>query len=453
MDFNSQSLYPLFEKSLIRITADFESDKDPRSVVSELTKELKIRVSSESPSSFNFNLKRGEDGIYHLITPFILYRDSRLVIINLFKWIQRNGKTSINTNLLLDLKFMDQQEGPFKGTLLSTATKIDNISKTKFILEFNEEGIYKIFPSRKNYFISQTIERFEPTSKFVSKGYSSVDPRSYQIPSTSNCGINFEHLFEGFLRMQYIGGTRYEDKVDDVLNIINRFCVTSWESTVNRNLTKENIIKFEKIVDKNKKIRESYLDFEIFKKNYSKIKFSVDLVDNNKSLDLYYQTLRERIFDILSNIDTKKGFELNYDTSVSVFQINEGEFDCRNINGVEFINCKIRGGNFNKCDFFNTEINDAVLTECNVFLESKLNRCFLSDSFANRTTTLFNSDFSGMNGVLNGKMDGGIFRNGKIGLFSDISSNTTVIQYQRLKTGYVVAGDQIIIPTKKFRQL
>jgi hypothetical protein len=58
-----------------------------------------------------------------------------------------------------------------------------------------------------------------------------------------------------------------------------------------------------------------------------------------------------------------------------------------------------------------------------------------------------------MNGVLNGKMTKGIFKKGKIGLFADVSKDTKVIQYQPLKSGYVVAGDQIIIPTKKFNQL
>ena len=243
MNYNSHTLYPLFEKSLIRITADFESDKEPKSAVSELSKELKTKVSSSEPSSFNFQLKRGEDGVYHFTSSFLLHRDSRLVIINLLKWIQRNGKTDINCNFIIDLKFLDIEPGPFKGTLFSTATKIDNLDKIKFILQFDEESIYKEFPSRKNYFISQSIQNFEPTNKFIAKEYSSVDPRAYQVSSTSNCGINFEKLTEGFLRMQYIGGTRYEDKVDDVLNIINQFCVTAWDSTVNSNLTKENLIK------------------------------------------------------------------------------------------------------------------------------------------------------------------------------------------------------------------
>ena len=113
MNFNSHVLNTLFDKSLVRIIADFGSDKDPRSVISELTKELKTKVSNLDPGAYNFKLTRGEDGVYHLETPFMLYRDSRLILINLMKWIERNGKTERNDNLFLDLKFMDQVQGPF----------------------------------------------------------------------------------------------------------------------------------------------------------------------------------------------------------------------------------------------------------------------------------------------------------------------------------------------------
>jgi hypothetical protein len=58
-----------------------------------------------------------------------------------------------------------------------------------------------------------------------------------------------------------------------------------------------------------------------------------------------------------------------------------------------------------------------------------------------------------MGGVMNTKMVGGLFKKGKVGSFADISDTTTVIEYQPLKAGYMVVGDKIIIPTKKFRQL
>jgi hypothetical protein len=47
-------------------------------------------------------------------------------------------------------------------------------------------------------------------------------------------------------------------------------------------------------------------------------------------------------------------------------------------------------------------------------------------------------------------MNGGIFRNGSIGVHAKVSKDTIVIEYRELKPGYFVAGDKVIIPTKKF---
>jgi len=138
---------------------------------------------------------------------------------------------------------------------------------------------------------------------------------------------------------------------------------------------------------------------------------------------------------------------------MSVFQIKEANITCKNLVGVEFIQCKITYGSFTKCDFYDCEIKDATLSECNLFLHTQAQRCNLINSFANRTTELINSDFDGMAGILNAKMEGGIFKTGKIGLFADVSSTTKVIEYHPIKTGYWVAGDQVIIPTKKYRSL
>jgi hypothetical protein len=83
-------------------------------------------------------------------------------------------------------------------------------------------------------------------------------------------------------------------------------------------------------------------------------------------------------------------------------------------------------------------------------LDSVVNRCKLIDSVCNRTITLNNCDIEGVNSVLNGKMVGGVFRNGKLGVYAEINKDVIVIEYERLKPGYFVAGDTVVIPTKKY---
>lgn len=450
MKYDKLAFSPLFEKTLVRFISEFNSDLSPSRVISDLSKELKRNVSNQPPGSYNINISRGKDGVYRIETAFMSYRDSRLTILSLFKWIERNGTTEKIHNMFVDIKFIDSEKGPFKGTLFNSGVTIDKIDKLKMILDFDESKIYDTFPSRRYGFNSKSITRFEPNQKFIPKEDSPVDPKFYSMPNTTDCGINFETLNQGFLRLQYIGGKDYIKKPQEILDIISEFAVSAWNSVVNSGYSKENLASFEKIVGRQAKVRESYLDYQLFVKNYPGIKFTVDLIDNPKTLYSYYQNLRDRIYDLLINIEFKGEFELNYDTALAAIQLKDAKLKCNVISNTEFINCEIEYGNLTNCDLYSCEVKDAILKGCNLFLETTADRCKLIDSFVNRTGELNNSEFEGHNGVLNGDMNGGIFRSGSIGVHAKVSKDTLVIEYRDLKPGYFVAGDKVIIPTKKF---
>jgi hypothetical protein len=452
MNLDSLQFSALFEKSLLKISADFRSEKTIGAIQSELSKELKRKVSKEEPGSYNIQLTKSENEVFTLKTSFFLYRDCRLIIINLLKWIERNGKTDRGCNFIIDLKFNDVVPGPFKGTLFNTATKIENIDKLKFIVELDEAKIYDTFPSRRNGFISQSIQRFDPIQKFIPKEAEEINPNSYRVINTEFSGVSFETLVDGFLRFQYIGGSDYEKKINEILQIVDEFCITAWNCTINKGFTRDNISKFHKLIQKTEKIRESYLDYQLFKANFPKIKFTVDLLDNEKLLSSYFDVMKDRLHDLLVNIEFTGELEINYDTSLRNLQVKDSTLKCTKIDEVEFVNCKIEFGRFTLCDFYDCEIKDAILQKSNLFQYTSIDRGILIDSFANRTSEVKNSEFSGLNGVLNCKMESGIFRNGKIGVYADIQPNVIVIEYQRLKVGFTVMGDKIIIPTKKYRE-
>lgn len=450
MKFDKLSFSPLFEKTLVRFISEFSSEMSPSRVCSELSKALKKNVSVNDPGSYNINLKYTNEKVFIVETAFMTYRDSRLTILNLFKWIERKGSAEKNHNFYVDIKFIDKERGPFKGTLFNSGVTIEKIDKLKMILDFQESKVYDEFPSRRYGFNSKSVLRFEPNQMFIPKEDSPVDPRFYSIPNTSDKGINFETLNQGFLRLQYIGGKDYIKKSQAILDIISEFCVSAWNCVVNSGYSKENIASFEKIVSRQRKIRESFVDYLVFSKNFPTIKFTVDLVDNPKTLYSYYQVLRERIYDLLINIEFKGEFELNYDTSISVLQIKEAKLKVNSISNVDFIMCEIEFGSLLNCDIYESKLTDVLLEGCNLFHNTEANRCKLINSFTNRTTLLTGCEFEGENGVLNGEMKSGVFRSGSIGVHANISSDTIVIQYRELKPGYFVAGDKVIIPTKKF---
>ncbi len=452
LKFDKLSFSALFEKTLVRVTAEFNSEVTPSSVVTGLSKSLKRKVSKDPVNAFNINLKRENDGIYRLESAFMTYRDARLLCINLFSWIENNGSTDKRCNFTVDIKFMDQQSGPFKGTLFNTGVTIEKIDKLKMILDFDEDRVYKAFPSRRYGFISKSINKFTPNQKFIPNQESPIDPRFYSMPETSQSGINFETLNQGFLRLQYIGGESYEKKAVDTLDIISEFVVSAWNCTYNPGYSEQNINKFQKAISKQSKIREAYYDYKLFAKNFPNIKFTVDLFENPKTLDQFYQAIRERIFELLINIDIKGELELNYDSNVSALQLKDGKLNCRVIKNVEFINCEISGGNFELCDLYSSKVENASFDRCNL-VESELNQSKLYNCAVNRNTELVDCEFSGANGAMNGTMKKGIFRSGGIGPLAEVSNDVIVIEYTKLKPGYWVVGDKVIIPTKKYKPL
>ena len=450
MDFNSLTLSPIFEKSLIRLVADFGSDLDPKSASSSLSKSLNIQISSKEPSKFSYQLTRTSDGVYHFTTSFILHKNARLVIINFLQWIAKNGFTKDDNSFLIDLKFVDKEEGPFKGTLFNTSTKIDNINKLKFLLEFDENKMYNKFPNRKYGFISKTINNFTPLQKFIPKESDIIEPMFYSVPNTSNCGVNFEMLLSGFIRLQYIGGNSYETKINSILDILNYFTFTAWDTVLNPRLNKANIDKFEKIVKKTEFIRDSYIDYDMFNKKFPNITLSVDLVTNKTVLKTSYTRLRDSIYNILTGLKFDGKLNLNYDSTFAIFQIRDAKIKGNNCDHVEFIKCDIQFGSYTKCEFYDCKIKNTQLDTCNLFLDSVCENSEIINCVSNRTTTLINCSVSGENSVINGKMENGIFKNGKIGEHTKFN-NTTVIQYQKLKAGYLVASDKVIIPTTNYK--
>lgn len=449
---NNLSYSPLYENTLVRVISEFTTEMTPSSVLKELTKVLKRKVSKDAPGAYNISISQDAAGYYRLETGFLTYRDARLITISLFSWVEKFGMADKNHNFFYDIKFVDAEAGPFKGTLFFKGISIQKIDKLKFILEFDEEKVYKVFPSRRYGFNTKSILRFDINQRFIPREASIVDPKFYSVPNTIESGVNFELLSQGFLRLQYIGGQDYVKKPQEVLDILNDFCLCAWEAASNPKFTKDNIAKFEKIVQKQNKVREAYIDYSVFKKNYPDITFTVDLNEDHRTLDYYYSIIKDRIFDLLSSSKfSGNEFFLNYDSNISALQVKEAKINCQgNISNVEFVNCEIKFGNFKLCDFYDCKVEDARVTQSNFYLDSDIIRCLFIDSFANRTTILDNTEVLGVNSVVNGKVEKGIIRSGKIGEHAEISKGTIVLQYSNLKSGYFVVGDKIIIPSKKF---
>lgn len=409
------------------------SDRSYTAIQNELSKILKIKLSNSAATDFNIEFIKVDDGLYKIHTPFLNIQFFKSILSGTLNWINANGKTLPTGNLLIDLKFSDK------------SLSIASINKLKFILTLNEDLIYRPFPTRLAGIYSRSIKRDIELLNVPSVGsIINLNPRLV------SSGINFETLNDGFLRHRYIGGNDYTHKIQSILDIVDDYVNSVIVSITNPKLTEQNVNDIKKLIVKFKKLKESYLDYELFHSHFPKIDFTVDLKSDKLILQSYYFSIRDRIFDLVSNIKGDLSFELNYDTIGGTLQIHEATLTCYEVANIDFISCKLLSGKYNNCSFYSSELNNSLLNMCNLYKDTTVTNSRLVNSMTNRTTTVTGCIIDGMNGVINGKVVGGVIIQSKVGELADISKETKVLKQTKLKSGYFVAGDKVIIPSKQF---
>lgn len=427
----------LFTYCTLSLEADFISEYDLRSASTSLSKALGIKVKDTS-SKWSVKLEILESRLFHVTTDFMSHSDIRLFIINLNKWIKDNGKTNTFCDFKLALKLNGND---------SAYHKIETLDKIKFVTNFDEPYVYSIFPKRTNTYNSQTINQISSKRGYF-ETVQEIDRNIFDIAHNPFMGINFDDLAKGYLTMNYLGGLDYQNKTPDILKILNHFCeVAVLAVTQNGIYDNEEVAKFNKILNRTKKIQKSYSNLDAFSQSYPNVKFLVNLIEDKMVLKTFYFTLRDRIYDIFSNIKflSSEEFYLNYDSTTQTLQLKDANIECLNLKNVQFVECKIKGGTFDFCDFFKCEINKSYILNSNIFADTKVTSSKLIDCFSNRTATLKDCYIGGQNSVLNANVEGGIIAKTNKGIYANISDSTIKGTIVEVKPGFLVVGPKVII--------
>lgn len=245
-------------------------------------------------------------------------------------------------------------------------------------------------------------------------------------------GVNFSKVPHGYLEFRYLGGKDYEQKYHKILGLTEHFILSLYESLTNPKYTENDIKQLDMILEKHRHVIQSYKSSTIFKQNFPDIKIMIDLNSSEQIVEMYYPKIREGIFNLITQAGLKKGW-INYDSDIGKIQLKDADLpQCFAIEGIDIVDCKIRG-NITNCDIFSSNIDDSSLKECNLFGASVIKGSKIEDSYVNRNVVAENCFVFGVRGVFSGEMDGGIFRKGKITNHARISSNTDMIEYEKIR--------------------
>lgn len=409
--------------------SNLSTKKTAESLSRLLGKKISVEDKSHSdfkPTSDHYKIEPDMSGgqkLLELVTGAVTYTDARIEFIRILRWIQDNGYTSPKCGIHINISFDDNIHGQ---------QFLSHLNVLKFILDFDEDFVYDLFPDRKGSVYAKSVKFIVPKDKYYFDNIKNINPYNFIYPSEKYYGINFLKLVDNYLEFRYLGGDKYEHRINDILRLIDHFILELHNSASNPEFTDDNYSELRKILNRYNHLTKAYLSFDEFKKYHPNVGFLVDLDTDDRRIDLYWGKIRDQLFSLLNECNLKIGI-INYDSNTSRLQLKDA--DLRNsfkIENIDIIDSKVNGV-INKCDLFNCELEEAEVYESNLFAACVAKHCKIMDCYTNQTSTLIDCYVDGQNSIMNGEMKGGIHRKGRITNLSRFDKNVEKVEFEKIK--------------------
>lgn len=400
--FEFEFMTKMDDKDLVKSLADALGKKIIIPI--EITK-LNTRAipnhSEFTPSDKEFKLERDFSGgvdMRELITGPLVYKEAIPILRKFLKWLSEYGYTTKKTSVHINLSIINPLNMNLKNT-------IQNLNRTKFCLEFDEDYVYERFPNRKNNVYARSIKTFYPT--FTHTSTNNIHPNNFLTPNTKYFGVNFLKQEKNYLEFRYLGGEGYEKKFKSINECITHFISSLYECLNNPSLTKRNIEDFEKIVKPISEFSEAISNFERFIFTFPEILLLVDLDYDVQKVKSFFGSIFQNVLnDFVSNAGFRSGI-LNYDSEYGIIQIKDANlvnirkndkteyFNCK-IDGAltghnTFVECEIKNGIFNDCEFYNTKVTGCKINSFKSNVTSVFDDCYIENKKQDYSGKFLNS--------------------------------------------------------------
>ena len=310
---------------------------------------------------------------------------------------------------------------------------IKKLNPLRFILEFNEDMMWRFFPEQKDSIYVKTIKNILPQNKFYRSENLKIESFNYILPNMKFFGVVFNRIKDGFLQMRYIGGKDYEYKITEALDAINVFSHFVSKCLFEPGYSDKNSRDLKALIKNSDKLLDAYSSYDMFVKKYPEIKITVDMGNNVQHIKSFFGKFRDQLFDLMASSNFTKG-EINYDAAMSHIQIRHVKLHVYEVRDWEFVDCDLTIEYGEGCSFFGCRISDSSLNKCNVYRYSHIKKSRLKDTYINRTCEVTNTYIYGDLSTIDGKINGGMIAKGRIGNHSIISKETELLDYTKVYT-------------------
>lgn len=371
-----------------------------------------------TPDSENFKIEpdlSGGSNMVELVTGPMNYFDAKYYLVKIIKFIQEfgytNDKCSVHFNISFDGDDLD----------------LNDINILKLILNSNEEEIYRAYPARKGNVYAKSVKKVIPFKEYDFFNIPiSVVKNNMRLPNDKYYGINFLNINNEKesqrIEFRYIGGKNYEKNLGQVIYFLERFIINTYDS-IGSSFNSEDISKLEKYLEDNINDYKTLSNYDNFIVDFPTIQIQIDQNNSYQMVSSYYDKIYNKIYSIVESTEDLKDCIINYVTNTQTIEIVDADIKTMSsIKTVEFINCNLEGI-FDDCFFVGSEIRNSQI------IKSKINHSDVVDSKVFNcnvdSTTLINCYF--MEGYLNGKMEGGVYRSGKLGPYATLDTDVKVV--------------------------
>ena len=344
----------------------------------------------------------GGSEMIELITGPMSWVEARLILIKMLVYIRDNGYTDEHCSIHINISFNKESN-----------YDIQNLDLMKLILNFDEDYVYSKFPNRRGNIYSRSIKNIIPFTGWKDPNIAfNILINNLRLPeNTKYYGINVNKKYEGYLEYRYIGGTDYQNKIDEVLELFDYFILQTIKG-ITEPLNDEDNIKLLAYLERNINWYKQYNTYDEFLGNIDGINIQVDKQKQYELIQMSWNNFNDMLFEFIINVGNISNAIINYNSTNSRLEIVGANIqDITNVYSVDFIDCVIHNCTLYNCDIIDTTINEGHIHNCNVY-DSKIENSKLMDSKATNFTELLNCVFDG--GQLNCVMKNGVFRSGHI---------------------------------------
>jgi hypothetical protein len=248
-----------------------------------------------------------------------------------------------------------------------------------------------------------------------------------KLPDDKYYGVNFLHITNPKesqrLEFRYIGGKDYEKNIGQIAYFLDKFIVDVHNS-IESNFDNKDIEVLSEYLEDNINNFKNFSKYDNFLIDFPQVTLQVDQNYNYDVVNAYYDTVYPELHFLVDSTDSLKDCIINFVTSTQRIEVIDANIKLtQNIKGIDFINCIMTDGIFENCNIVNSEVTNCQL------LKSRIHGCEI------RGTKVLNCEVESselndcffMGGYLNGDMQGGVWRNGRLGPYGNLSSETKIV--------------------------